>query len=359
MANFLLLACMSLQQLKVTRVQQEVNEVITITLTPMVGQNPVYKAGQFLTLAFSIGDKELRRSYSVYSSPLVDEPLAIAVKLVENGEISRFLHHQLREGDLVNVTEPNGQFFYEPEEEKERTVFLFAAGVGITPLFSILKTALVGEKKSKIVLVYSSRSADDTLFIEELKAWQQIYPDRFKLINLFSNSKNLLRARLNGFLVQELIKEQLAFAKEDALFYTCGPVDYMDVCRISILGAGYKPHQVKRETFVLPEDEVDEDDATEKVIDKNTYSINLIFQGETHHLQVPWPKRILDVALENKIKIPYSCSGGVCSTCVATCISGGVRMDYNEVLTDDEIARGRVLVCTGHPTENDTTITWG
>lgn len=350
---------MSLQQLKVTQVQQEVNEVITITLAPIAGQNPVYKAGQFLTLAFSVGGKELRRSYSVYSSPLVDEPLAIAVKLVENGEISRFLHHQLREGDIVNVTEPNGQFFYEPEEEKERTVFLFAAGVGITPLFSILKTALVGEQQSKIVLIYSSRSADDTLFIEELKAWQQIYPDRFKLINLFSNSKNLLRARLNGFLVQELIKEQLTFAKEDALFYTCGPVDYMDVCRISILGAGYKPHQVKRETFVLPEDEIDEDDATEKVVDKNTYSINLIFQGETYHLQVPWPKRILDVALENKIKIPYSCSGGVCSTCVATCISGGVRMDYNEVLTDDEIARGRVLVCTGHPTENDTTITWG
>lgn len=348
-----------MQQLKVTRVRQEVNEVITIILEPVAGAQPVYKAGQFLTLVFSLNGKEIRRSYSAYSSPLVDEPLAIAVKLVENGELSRFLHHTIREGDLVEAAAPNGQFFYEPEAKKERTIFLFGAGVGITPLFSILKTALVGEKKSKVVLIYSSRSAEDTLFLEELKEWQNIYPDRFKLINLFSNAKNLMRARLNGFLVHELIREQLPFAKEDALFYTCGPVDYMDVCRISILGAGFKPHQVKRETFVLPEDEVDEDDATEKVVDKNTYSVNLIFQGETHHLQVPWPKRILDVALENKIKIPYSCSGGVCSTCTATCISGGVRMDYNEVLTDDEIARGRVLVCTGHPTENDTTITWG
>ncbi len=350
---------MSLQQLRVTDVQQEVNEIITIILEPVTGEKPIYKAGQFLTLVFSLNGKEIRRSYSAYSSPLVDEPLAIAVKLVENGELSRFLHRQLRAGDLVEVTKANGMFFYELEEHKERTVFLFGAGVGITPLYSILKTALVGEKKSKVVLIYSSRSEEDTLFIEELREWQHIYPDRFKLINLFSNAKNLLRARLNGFLVHELIREQLSFAKEDALFYTCGPVDYMDVCRISILGAGYKPHQVKRETFVLPEDEIDEDDATEKVVDKNTYSINLIFQGETHHLQVPWPKRILDVALENKIKIPYSCSGGVCSTCAATCISGGVRMDYNEVLTDDEIARGRVLVCTGHPTENNTTITWG
>ncbi|WAC42368.1 ferredoxin--NADP reductase [Pedobacter sp. SL55] len=346
-------------QLKVISVRQEVNETISIVLEPTNGVKPVYKAGQFLTLSFRIGDKELRRSYSAYSSPLVDEPLAIAVKLVENGEISRFLHHSLRAGDVVEVTEPNGMFFYEPEKDKERTVFLFAAGVGITPLYAILKTALVGEVYSKIVLIYSSRSTEETLFLDELKEWQNSYPDRFKLINLFSNSKNLLRARLNGFLVHELIREQLSFNKEDALFYTCGPVDYMDVCRISILGAGYKPHQVKRETFVLPEDEIDEDDATEKVVDKNTYSISLIFEGETHHLHVPWPKRILDVALENKIKIPYSCSGGVCSTCTATCISGGVRMDYNEVLTDDEIARGRVLVCTGHPTENGTTITWG
>ena len=348
---------MSLKTLKVIQVKQELNEVITIVMEPLDGAKPVYKAGQFLTLAFQLGSKELRRSYSAYSSPLVDEPLAIAVKLVENGEISRFLHHSLRVGDVVEVTEPNGMFFYEPED-KERTIFLFGAGVGITPLYSILKTALVGEKRSKIVLIYSSRSADETLFLEELKEWQHIYPDRFTLINLFSNSKNLLRARLNSFLVHELIREQQPFVKEDALFYTCGPVDYMDVCRISILGAGYQPHQVKRETFVLPEDEVDEDDATEKVVDKSTYSVNLLFQGETYHLQVPWPKRILDVALEHKIKIPYSCSGGVCSTCAANCISGGVRMDYNEVLTDDEIAKGRVLVCTGRPTENDTTIVW-
>ena len=132
---------MTLQQLKVTQVRQEVNEVITVKLAPITGSKPVYKAGQFLTLAFNVGDKELRRSYSAYSSPLVNEPLAIAVKLVENGEISRFLHHSLRAGDIVEVTAPNGMFFYEPEHQKERTVFLFAAGVGITPLFSILKTA--------------------------------------------------------------------------------------------------------------------------------------------------------------------------------------------------------------------------
>ncbi len=349
---------MSLQKLRVISVEKQAAEVLTINFETVNGVKLVYKAGQFLPLVFQVNGKELRRSYSFCSSPDIDEPITIAVKLVENGEISRFIHHQLSVGDIVTVAKPNGQFTYHPVKEMERTVFLFAAGVGITPLLSILKTALVKEVNSKVVLVYSTRSAEDTLFINEIAKWQVAYPERFKVIHLFSNSKNLMRARLNGFLINQLVKENMSFDRNDALFYTCGPVDYMDVCRITLLGAGFKPSHVKRETFVLPEDEVDEDDMTEKVKDTNTYSVNLHFKGNVHHLLVPYPKRILEVALENKIDLPYSCSGGVCSTCTATCISGHVKMDYNEVLTDQEIAEGSVLVCTGRPTENETTITW-
>lgn len=349
---------MSLQKLRVISVIKQPSEVIKISFETLNGKKLPYVAGQFLSLIFRNNNKELRRSYSFCSSPDVDETISIAVKLVENGEISRFIHHQLVAGDVVEIALPNGQFIYQPDA-KMKTVFLFAAGVGITPIFSILKTALVKETNSKIVLIYSSRSPYETLFFEEIASWQAQYADRFTLIHLFSNAKNLMRARLNGFLINQLVKENLKFNKEDAICYTCGPYDYMDVCRITLLGAGFKPHQIKRETFVMPEDEVDEDDGTEKVVDKNTYSIILHFKGNVHHLSVPWPKRILDVALENKINLPYSCSGGVCSTCTATCIAGGVRMDYNEVLTDDEISNGRVLVCTGHPTANGTTITWG
>lgn len=349
---------MSLQKLKVKAVIKQPAEVIKIEFETINGERFDYQAGQFITLVFKMNERELRRSYSFCSSPHVDEPIAIAVKLVENGEISRFMHHQLAVGDIVEIAEPNGLFVYDDEKEIERSVFLFGAGVGITPLFSILKSALLAETNSKIILIYSSRSADDTLFLAEIAEWQTAYPDRLKVIHLFSNSKNLMQARLNGFLINQLVKENLAFDKEKALFYICGPYDYMDVCRITLLGAGFKPDQVKKEVFVAVEDEVDEDDATEKVVDKNTYSVVLHFKGNVHHLTVPWPKRILEVALANKIDLPYSCSGGVCSTCTATCTSGGVRMDYNEVLTDDEVANGRVLICTGHPTENGTTISW-
>lgn len=330
---------MLMQKLRVVAVQKQANEVLKVDFETLNGENFAYLAGQFLTLSFEVNGKEVRRSYSFCSSPNANEPISIAVKLIENGEISRFIHHQLAIGDVLEATQPNGKFFYEPQPNIKRTVFLFAAGVGITPLFSILKTALLAEADSKVVLIYSNRTAEDTLFFKDIESWQAKYPTRLKVIYLFSNSKNLMRARLNGFLINQLVAENIDFDKKDALFYTCGPVDYMDVCRITLLGAGFKPSQVKRETFVLPEDEIDEDDTTEKVKDTNTYSINLHFKGKVHHLLVPYPKRILEVALANKIDLPYSCSGGVCSTCVATCISGGVRMDYNEVLTDDEVKR--------------------
>ena len=345
-------------KLRIDKIINQPGDNITLQLKPIGEAYPKYLAGQFISLVFEGKHKEIRRSYSFNSSPGVDEPIAITVKRVENGEISRLLHHKTAEGDVLSALEPQGLFSYLPEENLERDVFLFAAGVGITPLISIMKTALVRETKSKITLVYSNRSLEDTLFYKELNEWQSKYPERLKIIYVFSNSKNLMTARLNKFYIEKLLKEHLVFDRDNALFYSCGPIIYMDLCRITLLGMGFDIKQIKRETFVLPEDEVDEDDSSEKVVDKNTYSVILNFEGKTYNLDIPWPKRILDVALENKIKLPYSCRGGVCSTCVANCTKGNVRMDYNEVLTDDEIERGRVLVCTGRPTENGTTIEW-
>ena len=345
-------------KLRIDKIINQPGDNITLHLKPIGEAYPKYLAGQFISLVFEGQHKEIRRSYSFNSSPDVDEPIAITVKRVENGEISRLLHHKTAEGDILLAMEPQGLFSYLPEENQERDVFLFAAGVGITPLISIMKTALVRETQSKITLVYSNRSLEDTLFYNELNEWQSKYPERLKIIFVFSNSKNLMTARLNKFYIEKLLKEHLVFDRDNALFYSCGPIIYMDLCRITLLGMGFDIKQIKRETFVLPEDEVDEDDSSEKVVDKNTYSVILNFRGETYNLDIPWPKRILDVALEHKIKLPYSCRGGVCSTCVANCTKGHVRMDYNEVLTDDEIERGRVLVCTGRPTENGTTIEW-
>jgi ring-1,2-phenylacetyl-CoA epoxidase subunit PaaE len=348
---------MTTLQLRITEISKKPGENVFIRLEPVNGVMPEYEAGQFLTVLFRVNGKEIRRSYSICSSPDADEPLSIAVKLVENGEISKLLHHKTATGDILTTLPPNGLFTYAPIEEIRRTVFLFAAGVGITPVFSILKTALIREKNSKIVLIYSNRSPSNTLFYDELNEWQQRYPERFKLIYLFSDSKRLQFARLNSFLIHDLFAANLEYDQSDALCYTCGPIDYMVMCRISLLAMGFRLDQIKKETYFIPEDEADDDDMTEKEVkDKNTYTVILEFNKNTYQLEVPYYKRILQVALEHQINVPYSCRAGICSSCVATCTSGGVKMDYNEVLTDQEIAQGRVLICTGHPTQNNTKI---
>ncbi|RZJ86407.1 MAG: 2Fe-2S iron-sulfur cluster binding domain-containing protein, partial [Chryseobacterium sp.] len=200
----------------------------------------------------------------------------------------------------------------------------------------------------------------DALFYDELNHWQEKYPDRLKIIYFFSDAKNLLKARLNKFMVEQIVADNLEFDPEQALFYTCGPIDYMVNCRIVLLSMKFTIDQIKRETYFIPEDEADDDDTSEKeAADQNTYSVAIEWHENTYNLEVPYFKRILDVALENNINLPYSCRGGVCSTCISTCTEGGVRMDYNEVLTDDEVARGRVLICTAHPISNNTKIVIG
>jgi ring-1,2-phenylacetyl-CoA epoxidase subunit PaaE len=343
-------------KLKISEIIPRRGDNITIVLEPLDGRRVSYKAGQFLTLAFQLGDREVRRSYSFSSSPDVDEPLSITVKRVENGEISRLLHHRTVPGDVLTGLEPQGLFTYPTELLKERTVFLFAAGIGITPIFSILKTALVVEQRSKLVLVFSNSSPEKAPFLEEIKHWESLYPDRLTVIWLFSNTKNLMKARLNRFILEEFVRDHLHFDREDALFYSCGPVVYMDLCKFTLLGLGFHPDQIKRETFLPPENDEDDDDESEKEVDKTTYSVQIHYQNQQFDLSVPYYHSILDEALENGIRLPYSCRSGMCSTCIAKCTSGHVKMEYNEVLTDEEVEAGRVLLCTGHPTQQGTVI---
>jgi len=327
----------------------------TIAFRDLSGGYPEYKAGQFLTLVFFFGAREVRRSYSFSSSPQADEAPAITVKRVDNGEVSRFLHHRSKVGDVLDVLGPQGLFFYEPRPESERTVFLFAAGVGVTPLYSILKTALVSEKRSKVVLAYSNGSPERTLFYQELRQWQARYPERLAIVWIFSNSKDLMRARLNREYLLRIVREHLPEHK-NAVFYTCGPVFYMDLVRFTLLGMGIPESDIRRETFYFAEAEDDEEEREEKPVDTTSYTVRLRFRGQAHDLPVPYDKTVLDVALEHKIKLPYSCRSGMCSTCASLCVSGAVRMDYNEVLTDREVAEGRCLICVSHPVVEGTEI---
>lgn len=344
-----------MHKFEISNIIYQPNDTVTLIFKDLFGNYPKPKAGQFLTVSFTFGEREVRRSYSFSSSPDVDEPLAITVKRVDNGEISRLLHHQTRIGDIIDVLEPQGLFYYEPQEDIERTVFLFAAGVGITPLYSILKTVLVREDKTKVILVYSNRSMESTVFYEELLDWQKQYPDRLEIVWIFSSSKNLLHARLNREYLLRIVQKHMP-EHGNVLFFTCGPVFYMDLVRFTLLGMGIPDSHIRKETFHFPEEEEDDDEKEEEPIDMTPYDIKLRFQGEEYDLTIPYNKTVLDVGLEHKIKLPYSCKSGMCSTCISQCTMGSVRMDYNEVLTDREVENGRCLICVSHPLEEGTVI---
>lgn len=340
---------------EISNIIYQPNDTVTLIFKDLSGNYPTPKAGQFLTVSFTFGEREVRRSYSFSSSPDVDEPLAITVKRVDNGEISRLLHHQTRTGDIIDVLEPQGLFYYEPQRDSERTLFLFGAGVGVTPLYSILKTALVAEDKTKVVLVYSNKSIASAVFYEELLEWQKQYPNRLEIVWIFSSSKNLLHARLNREYLIRIVQEQMP-EHGNVLFYTCGPVFYMDLVRFTLLGMGFPDSHIKKETFHFPEEEEDDDEKEEEPVDMTPYDIKLRFQGEEYDLTIPYNKTVLDVGLAHKIKLPYSCKSGMCSTCISQCTAGSVRMDYNEVLTDREVENGRCLICVSHPLEEGTVI---
>lgn len=347
-------------QLIISKIDRKPNDIVVFELQ---SDEPVsFIPGQFISLEFNRNGKTIRRSYSLCNSPYIAEPLTIAVKRVDNGEISRELQDNYTVGDTLTAYEPAGLFQYNYQTETPRDLLLIGAGSGITPLFSIAKSALLKEPQSTVTLIYSNHSQETTLFYAELQTLQQQYPDRFNCIFLWSNAKNLQFARLNRDLLLKLIQQNLKHPIENTLVYTCGPADYMLLIRLVLTGMGLTPEQLKKETFTLPEDEADEDDGTlanSAPVDLNTYTVQLRYEGQNHQLVIPYNKTILDIGLEQGIDLPYSCKAGMCGTCSATCTGGSIRMQYNEVLTDRETANGRVLLCTAHPLGNDVKVEVG
>lgn len=336
-----------IKKLAVTAIIQETADAKTFVLQPLDGWQPVYKPGQFITLVFYTHGVEKRRSFSVSSAN--DEPLAITVKKVDNGEFSRLMNYKTAVGDIFFSSGISG-FFVMPEKETYETVCFLAAGSGITPCFALIKHLLVQPGK-KIVLIYSNRSEADCIFYAALKLLQEQYKERFSIRFLFSNRNNVLESRLSHWLLSALLQEYLPARKEKTLFFTCGPADYMIMAGISLRSNGILASQIIKEDFsplprlVIP-----------RPPDSEAHLVTIHINNEVHTISVQYPKSIVATARELKIELPYSCEAGRCGSCAATCTSGKIWMAYNEVLVDDEIEKGRVLTCQGFPIEGNATI---
>jgi len=335
-----------IKQVKILQILSETNDAKTFVLEPLEDWQPSYTEGQFLTLVFYTKHGEKRRSYSISSSPSSGEPLCITVKKVENGEFSRLLLMYAKDGDVLYTSGINGLFILPEKFHASNQFFFLAAGSGITPCFSILKRILK-HHENQVVLIYSNKSEADALFFEQLKSLQRECGERFQIHFLFSYKLDLYHSRLSSWLLQQLLDRYLRVDNKDAFFYVCGPLDYMRMVNITLLG-NIPPGNIFKESFsseprqVVPIPE-----------DTSPHQVTILFQEQKHVISVQFPHTILSAAKSRNINLPYSCETGRCGSCLALCKSGQIWMAYNEVLTDEEVASGQILICQSYPIKGD------
>ena len=305
-----------------------------------------FNAGQYITLKTVINGDEIRRDYSICSSPK-SGALKVAVKEVADGRFSKYANRELKTGDVLEVSAPNGRFIFEPDNTKTRTIVAFAAGSGITPIMSIVKTVLEEEPNSNLILVYGNKTPNDTIFYNELLDLQAKHHKRFNIQLVFSRSdeENALFGRIEKSTVNYIIKNKYKDLAIDA-FYLCGPETMIDSISEVLIENGVKKDAIHFELFTVSTPET-------KIVDslfKGNTKVTVLVDDEEITFEMSQKQTILEAALAQNIDAPYSCQGGICSTCMARLTEGEAIMRQNNILTDSELEEGLILTCQAQPT---------
>lgn len=345
--------------LRVKEVVRETEDAISIVFE-IPGERINYKAGQYVTLIMQIDGQEVRRSYSLSSSPETDENLVVTVKKVEGGNVSRYLNHELKPGDKIRVMQPLGKFTTEFDESHERTLLLFAGGSGITPLISILKTLLASEPKSNAILIYQNRNLQSIIFKNLIDSLAAKYPDAFTVIHVLSKPEKSWQGksgRITANMVKNIVNET-GFSLHNADVFFCGPAGMMDTAELVMKELGVEKSRCYKESFVATPSKK-EDTGSKEESQNETSRVIISVDGEENTVMVKRDEFILETALDNDIDVPFSCQSGLCTTCRGKLISGKVRMEDPDGLSDDEIAQGYILTCVSHPDSNEIRIEIG
>lgn len=352
-------------ELRVREVIQETADAISIVFDDSE-QKISYKPGQFFTLMPVIEGKKLRRAYSVCSSPYTDPYPAVTVKRVEGGVVSNFLNDQLKAGDVLEVMEPMGNFTLEPEATQKRHIILLGGGSGITPLMSIAKSVLHQEPESQVSLIYANRNEESIIFRAGLETLKKQFPSTFNLIHVLDEAPltwECPTGLLNPGLLKQLLQELPVLPGEQTIYYMCGPEGMMVNVEETLKELQIPKEQVHRESFVAGKTEkvpgaADPIAAAGDDVPR-AREVKIILDGEEFTFMVEPDKTILETALDLDIDMPYSCQSGLCTACRGKCLSGKVKMDEEEGLSESEIEEGYVLNCVGHPLSDDVVIEIG
>jgi 3-ketosteroid 9alpha-monooxygenase subunit B len=328
--------------LPVARIVRETNDARSIVFAVPRPLRPVfeYQAGQFLTLEVEYEGARLRRCYSLASAPLGEgrgeDEHKVTVKRVQGGRVSNWLNDRLREGDSVAVLPPEGRFVL---GRSEAPLLLFAGGSGITPVISIVKTALATTGR-KVRLLYANRDAGSVIFAAELEELARRHPDRFTLSHRYDD--------VHGFVDASAVHG--AVTTLDADCYLCGPGPFMTTVERALGDAGVDPERVHVERFVSPVSDAPKV-APAPVVAQSSVpaAIGVTLEGKRHLVPYEAGKTILRAALDAGLAAPYSCEEGFCGCCVARLREGAVDMAADDALTPEEKARGFVLTCQAKP----------
>lgn len=350
-------------KLKVKDIRQETNDAVSIALEipTELEQAYQYEAGQHLTFRTIINNEEVRRSYSVCTG-LYENELRVAVKKQPFGKFSTFANEVLNIGDEIDVMTPIGLFTTEIKEDTEKSFLFFAGGSGITPVMSIVKTILHTAKKSDVTLVYGNRGFNHIIFREQFDDLKNEYMDRLSLVHVFSDEKignELLEGILNKEKILTFGETIFKGQKFDEVF-VCGPKPMIFAVKEIFEESGYDPSVIHFELFTSPEDAKKKKVNPKPIAEQAEGSdVTVIIDGEEISFKLSRDgMSVLDAANEAAADAPYSCKGGVCSTCKAKIIEGEVEMDANYALEEDEVAAGYILSCQSHPTTKKLVISY-
>ncbi|WP_345954071.1 ferredoxin--NADP reductase [Mucilaginibacter sp. PAMB04168] len=329
-------------QLRVETIKRETADTLTFYLREVSGHRVLYKAGQFITLVINHHGEEIRRSYSLSSSP-DEDMLAVTIKRIPNGEITRYLHTYAKVGDIWNVVPPAGRFNL-PEALTIKPYVYFAAGSGISPVYAHIKYLLKHHTNCRIFLFYSNLSWQSVIFKDDLEQLSKQHPEQLTITHLVSEEGK----RLNNIVAEQLVRKYIPNDFATAKYYLCGPYTYMRMVRLTLLYMHIAAEYIHKENFVL--ETVPQSTAVNNFVPRK---LRIHFHNEWHDLMAGENQTILQAALQNQLHLPYSCGSGVCAACAVKCKSGKVTIVKNEVLTDAEIKQGWVLTCTGYAASDD------